>query len=98
MMWKQKLYSTGLLIYCSFITAGNIQKVSDTSTKNAGTATMISYEPVFTLPEFDLNPTALQFAKEYITKNSWGLEKLKKKNRNSLGVISSVFKKNNIPT
>jgi membrane-bound lytic murein transglycosylase D len=81
------------------ITAHNIQKGPDAEMMMAsGTSTMISHEPVFTLPDFDMNSTALLYAKEYVKKNNWGLEKLKTKSRNSLAVINSVFKKNDIPT
>lgn len=105
-MLRQKLYSTGLLIYCSLITFGNIQKGSDTRTKNVtgtdtiistDTETIISHDPIFTLSDFDLNPTALQFAKEYVKKNSWGLEKLKKRSQSSFTIINSVFSKYDIP-
>jgi membrane-bound lytic murein transglycosylase D len=97
-MLRQKLYSAGLLIYCSLITAGNIQKLPGTGTKNVtGTDTIISNEPVFTVPGFDLNPVALEFAKEYVKKNSWGLEKLKKRSRSSFKIINSVFSKYDIP-
>lgn len=97
-MLRQKLYSAGLLIYCSLITAGNIQKLPDTGTKNVtGTDIIISNAPVFTVPGFDLNPAGLEFAKEYIKKNSWGLEKLKKRSRSSFKIINSVFSKYDIP-
>jgi membrane-bound lytic murein transglycosylase D len=81
------------------IAAHNVQKGPDAEAMMvSGTYTTISHEPVFTLPDFDMNSTALLYAKEYVKKNSWGLEKLKKKSRNSLAVINSVFKKNHIPT
>jgi membrane-bound lytic murein transglycosylase D len=97
-MLRRKFYSAGLLIYCSLITAGNIQKGSDTVTKNIPVnEIIISHEPVSTPSDFDLNPSALLFAKEYVKKNSWGLEKLKKRNRSSLRIINSVFSKYNIP-
>ena len=79
-MLRRKIYSAGLLIYCSLITAGNIQNGSDTGRKKiAGNDTIILQEPVSTPSDFDLNPSALQFAKAYVKKNNWGLEKLKKK-------------------
>ena len=97
-MLRQKLYSAGLLIYCSLITAGNFQKLPDTATKNVtGTDIIIPPEPVFTVPGFDLNPAALQFAKEYVKKNGWGLEKLKKRSKSPLTIINSVFSKHDIP-
>lgn len=98
-MLRRKLYSAGLLIYCSLITAGNIQKGSDTGTKNiTGNDTIISQVPISTPSDFDLNPTALLFAKEYVKKNNWGLEKLIKRSRSSLKIINSVFSKYDIPT
>ena len=106
-MLRQKLYSAGLLISCSLITFGNIQIGSNTGTKNVtgtdaiistATDTITSYEPVFTLTDFNLNSTALQFAKEYVKKNSWGLEKLKKRSKYSFNIINSVFSKHDIPT
>ena len=97
-MLRQKLYSLGLMIYCSLVTAGNFQKLPGIVTKNIVTDTIISQGPVFTLYSFDLNPSALQFANEYIKKNSWGLEKLKKSSRSSLSIINSVFSKHAIPT
>ena len=97
-MLRQKLYSAGLLIYCSLLTVGNIQKGSDIGTKNVvDNNTIVSQEPVLNLPGFDLNPTALQFAKEYVKKNTWGLEKLKKRSHSKFSIINSVFSKYNIP-
>jgi hypothetical protein len=101
-MLRQKLYSAGLLIYCSLITFGNIQKGSNSLTKNVIenktiNNTIISQESVLPLSGFDLNPIALQFAKEYVKKNTWGLEKIKKRSRSKLNIINSVFSKYNIP-
>src|ERR1700741_1253119 len=104
-MLRQKLYSAGLLIYCSLLTIGNIQKGSYTGTKNVtnnstmvnDNNTTISKEPVLNLPGFDLNPTALQFAKEYVKKNSWSLVKIKKRSQSKFSIINSVFSKYNIP-
>ena len=97
-MLRRKIYSAGLLIYCSLITVGNIKKGSDTGRKDiAGNDTIILQEPVSIPSDFDLNPTALQFAKAYVKKNNWGLEKLKKSSRSSLKTINSVFTKYGIP-
>ncbi|HET6767964.1 MAG TPA: lytic transglycosylase domain-containing protein [Chitinophagaceae bacterium] len=97
-MLRRKIYSAGLLIYCSLITAGNIQKGSDTGTRNiTGIDTSIVQGPVSTPSDFDLNPTALLFAKEYLKKNNWGLERLKKRSGSSLKIINSVFTKYAIP-
>ena len=88
-MLRQKLYSAVLLISCSLIALGNIQVGSKTGTKiftgidlilSTASNPIISHNPLFTLPDFNLHPTALQFAKDYVKKNSWGLEKLKKNN------------------
>ena len=98
-MLRRKIYSAVLLIYCSLITAGNIQKGSDTGTRNiAGNDSIILQEPVSTPSDFDLNPAALLYAKEYVKKNNWGLEKLKQRSRSSLKIINSVFSKYDIPT
>ena len=105
-MLRQKLYSAGLLISCSLITLGNIQLGSNPGTRNAagtdtitsiGTNTIISNDPDITQADFYLNPTALQFAKEYVKKNSWGLETLKKRSQSSFSIINSVFSKYDIP-
>ena len=97
-MLRGKIYSAGLLIYFSLITAANIQKGSATGTKNiTGNDTMIVQEPVSTPSDFDLNPAALLYAKEYVKKNNWGLERLKKRSRSSLKIINSVFSKYDIP-
>jgi membrane-bound lytic murein transglycosylase D len=97
-MLRRKIYSAGLLIYCSLITAGNIQKGSDTGTKSiTGNYATTLEEPVSTASDFELNPTALLYAKEYVKKNNWGLEKLKKSSRSSLKIINSVFSKYDIP-
>ena len=97
-MLRRKFYNAVLLVCCSLITTGNIQKGTGTGTKNVtGADTTISLEPVFTLPDFDLNPTALQYAEKYITKNSWGLEKLKKSNQSDLTIINSVLTRHGIP-
>jgi membrane-bound lytic murein transglycosylase D len=97
-MLRQKLYSAGLLIYCSLITVGKIQKGSTSGTKLvADNDKIISQQPVPTPSGFELNPTALQFAKEYVKKNTWGLEKLKKRSRAKLDIINSVFSKYRVP-
>lgn len=105
-MLKQKLYSIGLLIFCSLLITGNIQLGSNTETRNVTSTDtiistvadpIISHNPLFTLLGFDLNPTAMQFAKEYIKKNTWGLEKLKKSSQNKFNIINSVFSKHDVP-
>jgi membrane-bound lytic murein transglycosylase D len=99
-MLRQKLYSAGLLIYCSLITVGNIQKGPDSGTKNVtdhNTITIISQEPIPTLAGFDLNQAALQFAKDYVKKNTWGLGILKKRSQSKFSIINSVFSKYDIP-
>src|SRR6266487_4275210 len=97
-MLRQKLYSAGLLIYCSLITVGNIQKGSNSVTKNVTESNaIVSQESHLAVPGFDLNSTALQFAKEYVKKNTWGLEKLKKRNKSRFSIINSAFSKYNIP-
>lgn len=105
-MLRQKLYSAVLLISCSLIALGNIQVGSKTGTKiftgidlilSTASNPIISHNPLFTLPDFNLHPTALQFAKDYVKKNSWGLEKLKKRSENSFNIINSVFSKHDVP-
>ena len=97
-MLRRKFYNAVLLICCSLITTRNIQKGPGTGLMNvAGTDTTISHETVFTLPDFDLNPTALQYAEEYIMKNSWGLEKLKESSQLDLTIINSVLTRHGIP-
>jgi membrane-bound lytic murein transglycosylase D len=97
-MLRQKLYSAGLLIYCSLISFGNVQKGSNSRTKNVTHSNpIISQQSDVSRSGFDLNPAALQFAKDYVKKNTWGLEKLKKRSRSKLSIINSVFSKNNIP-
>src|SRR4030095_10508497 len=98
-MLKGKLYSVGLLIYCLLVAPGNNQMKSGTGTENAARIdTIFSYKPFFSPPNADLNPRALQFAKEYVEKNSWGLEKLKKRSRSSFSIINSVFSRYDIPS
>ena len=99
-MWKQKLYSSGLVIYCSLImTAGGIQKDPGDGMKNSvNAAAIVSEQPVFILPNVTLNSTALHYAKDYLKKNNWGLSQIKKRSRTSLGIISSVFMKYDIPS
>ena len=53
--------------------------------------------PFLLVPGFDLNPAGLEFAKRVYQKNSWGLEKLKKRSRSSFKIINSVFSKYDIP-
>jgi membrane-bound lytic murein transglycosylase D len=104
LMLRQKLYSVGLLIYCSLFSVGNFQKASKSGTKHvAGTkpihnSTTISQAPAFTLSGFDLNPTALQFAKDYIKTNTWSLENVKKRSPSKFSIINSVFAKYDIPS
>jgi membrane-bound lytic murein transglycosylase D len=98
-MLRQKLYSAGLLIYCSLVTVGDIQKSSNSRTQYVpDNNTIISQEPpVLTVSGFVLNPPALEFAKEYVKENGWGLEKLRKRSRSKLSIINTVFSKYNIP-
>ena len=97
-MLRGKLYCAGLLIFCSLITAGNIQQGSHTGIKKAsGNATVITQRPVSTPSDFDLNPAVVQFAKDYVKKNSWGLEKIKKRSQSKFTIINSVFSKYGIP-
>lgn len=97
-MLRRKLYGAVLLFLCSFITACNIKKGPGIGIASIAVIDkIISDEPVFTPSDFTLNPAALQYAKEYIDKNSWGLEKLKEKSQSSLTVINSVFSKYEIP-
>ncbi len=97
-MLRGKLYCAGLLIYCSLITAGKIQQGSPTGIKNFNrNDIIISQEPVSTPSDFDLDPTVVQFAKEYVKKNSWGLEKIKRKSESKFKIINSVFSKYDIP-
>lgn len=99
-MLKRKLYSTGLLVYCFLIliTATNQKVPFNGSIKSVVADTsVISNEPVFTLPDFAMNPSALEFAKVYVEKNNWGLERLKKNNQSLLAIINSVFEKKGIP-
>lgn len=102
-MFRQKLYSAGLLIYCSLITVGNIQKGSSGGTKivtpnnTIYNDTIISQASVLTVPRVDLNHTALQFAKDYVKKNIWDLQELKKGIQSKFRIISSVFSKYTVP-
>lgn len=91
-----------MMIYCSLMmTVGGIQKDPLDAMKNTvntdTTISDISDQPVFILPDVMLNPSALNFAKDYVKKNSWGLSQLKKRSNTSLNVINSVFEKYNIP-
>ena len=97
-MLRQKLYSAGLLIYCSLFTVGNMQKGSGIGIKHVNNnKTTILQEAVPSLAGFAINPTALEFAKEYVKKNTWGLEKLKKRSQYRLSVINTVFSRYKIP-
>lgn len=102
-MLRQKLYSAGLLIYCSLFTVGNIQKGSSSKAKivtannTIYNDTIVSPTPIVTLSGLDLNQTALQFAKEYVKKNIWDLEELKKTIHSKFSIIRSVFSKYNVP-
>jgi membrane-bound lytic murein transglycosylase D len=99
---RQKLYNAGLLICCSLVTVGNVQKGFHSGTKDLTNGTTINNKTTISqsdlsLSGFDLNPMALQFAKEYVKKNSWDLQKLEKTGRSKLHVINLVFSKYNIP-
>lgn len=102
-MLRRNFYAAILLTCCSLINGCNIHRAPVTAIKNLTvTDTMISHEPVFTLPDlapsdFELNPAALQYAIDYVRKNSWGLEKLKENSQSNLTVINSVFTKYEIP-
>lgn len=102
-MWRQKLYSAGLLIYCSLINVGNIQKGSGNGTKivtssnTIHTDTIVSHAPVVTPPDFDQKETALEFAKEYVKNNIWDLKKTRKSIPSKFSIFSSVFSKYNVP-
>jgi membrane-bound lytic murein transglycosylase D len=102
-MLRQKLYSAGLLISCSLITVSTIQQGPGGKTKivtannTIYNDTIIPGTPVVTLPGLDLNQTALQFAKDYVKKNLWDLEELKKGIQSKFRTISSVFSKYSVP-
>ncbi len=109
-MLRQKLYSAGLLVYCSLITVGNVQKGSG-KTKSASTDygvgitnnhtlyhdTINSQAPILTLPGIDFISTTLEFAKKYIKRNMWDLEKVKKISPSKFSIFSPVFSKYNVP-
>lgn len=99
-MWRQKLYRSGLMIYCSLImTVGGLQKDPGDRMKNSVNADAIATsQPVFILPDVALNSNALLYAKDYLKKNNWGLSQIKKRSKTSLSIINSVFKKYNIPS
>jgi membrane-bound lytic murein transglycosylase D len=97
-MLRQKFYSAALLVFCSLVTAGPIKKLPDIRAKNTiATTVRVSQEPVFTLPDFELNTAALQYATEYINENNWGLKRLKKRSTSTFRVINSAFSKQAIP-
>lgn len=99
-MWKQKIYSSCMVISCSLMmNIGGIHKDPHDTMKNSVTAaTTISEQPVFILPNVMLNSSALNFAKDYVKKNNWGLSQLKKRSNTSLNIINSVFEKYDIPS
>lgn len=93
-----KLYSVVLVIFCSLIVDSNTQKLSNgVKNKVTGFEKIISEEPVFSVPGFDLNENALQFAAEYVKENNHGLANLKKRSRSRLHIINTIFTKYNIP-
>src|SRR5215470_1587495 len=102
-MLRQKLYSAGLLIYCSLITVGNIQKGSGSKTKivtannTIYNDTIISAATALTLPGLDLNQTAFQFAKEYVKKNIEDLESVRRTVQSKFRFIGSVLSKYDVP-
>lgn len=97
-MLRQKLYSAALSICFSLITVGNIQKGLRWSAINVtDNSSITSQNSPLTSPGFDLNQAALQFAKEYVKKNTWGLKKLKKGTYSEFRIINSVFSKQDIP-
>ena len=86
------------MIYCSLVTFSDIQKESGSGAKRVtDNSTITSKQPVLNSPGFDFNPAALQFAKEYIKKNEWSLEKVKKRSEPRFLVINSVFSKYGVP-
>ena len=97
-MLRQKLYSAGLLIYCSLITIGGFQEKagSERMTVN-GKNSMTSQKSRPKLPSLDLNQSALQFARDYVKRNTWGLKQLKKRSQPEFRIINSVFSKHDIP-
>jgi len=102
-MLRQKLYSAGLLVYCTLSSFGNFQKGSNTSSRSLATNNAmvnnatVSKSNIVTLSGFDVNSTALQFAKDYVKENSADLRKIKTVGKSQLGIINSVFSKFDIP-
>lgn len=93
-----KLYSVVLVICCSIFIETNTIQVSDAGkNKITGFEKNSTDEPVFSVPGFDLNHKAMQFAAEYVKENNWGLENLKKRSRSSLKIINRIFAKYDIP-
>lgn len=97
-MLRMKLYSAVLVICCLLFNVNNAQYVTDDGkNKVAVIEKIISNEPVFSVPGFELNQHALQFAEEYVKENNWGLANIKKRSRTSLRTINTIFTKYDIP-
>jgi len=102
-MFRQKLYSAGLLISCSLITIGNIQNRLSSNTKIVTTNntiyndTIISEASAPTPYHVDLNQAAFRYAKEYVKENIEDLQKLKTEVQAKFSIINSVFSKYNVP-
>lgn len=98
-MFNRKMFRTGLLGYCAlFITAANTQTKTATS---SGIKDPVYSDTSFLSASYasneKLNTKALQFVKAYLKKNSYDLDKLQNRKKNTLHTIESVFTKNDIP-
>lgn len=97
-MLRMKLFCGVLIICFTLISVGKTQQVPGDDNNNvAGKNKIISDEPVFAVPGFDLNENALQFAEEYVKENNWGLANIKKRSRSRLHIINTIFTKYDIP-
>ena len=97
-MLRQKFYSAALLIYCSLLTIGSAHQPARGFLKNIIANTAVVEQPSMTvLCGFEVQPSGVQFAEEYLKKNDRSLIKLKKRGQSKLTTITAVFNKYNIP-
>lgn len=100
-MLKRKLIRTVLASYCTLMIAVVfVQKEFSISVQNnipaISDSVIIKKQDLVTV-DSGLNENVIKFARTYIKKNSYGLAKLKKRDKPSFKVIHSVFKKYDIP-
>src|SRR5262245_2580120 len=98
-MFKRKLIRAGMLSYSLLIiNIGNTQpEIAAVTTNTVTSDSSYSNQPSYFPADSLLNNSAVKFVNAYLKKNGVGLSQLKKRNKSSFAIITSILSKNDIP-